>query len=269
MKVVICAIAKKENLYINDWAKYHLELGFDDIYVYDNNDSDYDSVKNYIEESIKDKVHFIDAKDKRTYQVEAYNTFYSNYEFDWCAFIDIDEFINLKKGQNIKDFLSNEKFKNVDSVILNWKVYGDNDLIERDTNIPVWESFTKVSEKYLKNRGFFHVKNIVSSKNKKQKFFRSVHVISCPSSFILNYVDAYGNPINAKYEFLIKREDASDEYYIAHYKTKSLSEFINQKLDRTDAFFRNTNLVFNYYLEVNDLTPEKIEYLKNNNIEYE
>ena len=39
MKTAICAIAKHENVYINDWVNYHLNLGFDHIYIYDDNSS--------------------------------------------------------------------------------------------------------------------------------------------------------------------------------------------------------------------------------------
>lgn len=38
MNNVICALARREHLYINDWVKYHIDLGFDHIYIYDNDD---------------------------------------------------------------------------------------------------------------------------------------------------------------------------------------------------------------------------------------
>ena len=38
MKVVIVAIAKMEQDYIEEWVKYHLHLGFDQIFLYDNED---------------------------------------------------------------------------------------------------------------------------------------------------------------------------------------------------------------------------------------
>ena len=34
MPVGICAIAKNEDGYIDDWIKYHLKLGIDQIYVF-------------------------------------------------------------------------------------------------------------------------------------------------------------------------------------------------------------------------------------------
>ena len=45
--------------------------------------------------------------------------------------------------------------------------------------------------------------------------------------------------------------------------TKTLSEFIAQKMNRTDAVFGDRLLKLNYYWRINKKTPEKNEYLKN------
>lgn len=37
-KTAILSLAKNENWYINDWVDYHVGLGFDRIFIYDNND---------------------------------------------------------------------------------------------------------------------------------------------------------------------------------------------------------------------------------------
>lgn len=34
MKTGICAIAKDENFYIEEWIRYHLKLGVDQIYIF-------------------------------------------------------------------------------------------------------------------------------------------------------------------------------------------------------------------------------------------
>ena len=47
--------------------------------------------------------------------------------------------------------------------------------------------------------------------------------------------------------------------------TKSLSEFVNQKLKRTDAVFGD-KILLNYYWRINKKTPEKIEWLKRKGI---
>ena len=44
--------------------------------------------------------------------------------------------------------------------------------------------------------------------------------------------------------------------------TKSLSEFVNQKMNRTDAVFGNINIKLDYYWRINKKTPQKLEWLK-------
>ena len=61
--MAICCIAKNENYYINDWVKYHLDLGFDHIYIYDNNDGD-DNIGRYIDAKFKDNVTIVDRHNK-------------------------------------------------------------------------------------------------------------------------------------------------------------------------------------------------------------
>ena len=37
MNTAICCIAKYENRYLKEWVDYHMELGFDQIFIFDNN----------------------------------------------------------------------------------------------------------------------------------------------------------------------------------------------------------------------------------------
>ena len=43
--IVIAAIAKYENEYLGEWIDYHLKLGFDKIYIYDDNPKEYSDIK--------------------------------------------------------------------------------------------------------------------------------------------------------------------------------------------------------------------------------
>ena len=43
MKSAVCAVARNENAYLLEWIDYHLNLGFDKIFLYDNNDPEDDS----------------------------------------------------------------------------------------------------------------------------------------------------------------------------------------------------------------------------------
>ena len=52
-KVMLCCIAKMENVYIREFVKYYKDLGFDNICLYDNNDPDGEHFEDVIEDYIK------------------------------------------------------------------------------------------------------------------------------------------------------------------------------------------------------------------------
>ena len=76
---------------------YHKKIGFDDVFVYQNNWRCLVDTPNLI------KIEF----DGDTKQIEAYNHFIQNYKhiYEWAAFFDVDEFLVLKKHGNVKDFI--------------------------------------------------------------------------------------------------------------------------------------------------------------------
>jgi hypothetical protein len=60
----------------------------------------------------------------------------TNINFDWLIFYEIDEYIHLKYYSNIKQFLSEDKFKNCETIQLNWLFHTDNEKIYYE-NIPL------------------------------------------------------------------------------------------------------------------------------------
>ena len=98
----IVAIAKNENRYLLEWAAYHLALGFQHIWIYDNG-SDIKLARVFSRFHSKKYVTVIrwpNATDGRT-QINAYNNYLSKFRdrVSWTAVIDIDEMICLKKIQ--------------------------------------------------------------------------------------------------------------------------------------------------------------------------
>ena len=110
IKVCICTIGKKENLYIREYIKYYKNLGIDKIYIYDNNEINGETFENVIFDYIK--INYVNIINYRGYlkpQSKMMNTCYKmNYlKYDWIIFNDIDEFLYLKNYSNIKNFLKN------------------------------------------------------------------------------------------------------------------------------------------------------------------
>lgn len=265
MQLVVCALAKNEHLYIKDWCNHYLKLGFDKIYIYDNDDLDSESVKNYLPNSDKIVVYDVRGRTGKNMQHEIYTEFYNthNRQFDWCLFVDIDEF--LVGIDNVKAWLGLWYLRNARQIRIKWRLFGDDDLITRNMSVPVYKAFRKVITKSLcrnlkdksclENQGKMMVRggleNVVIESPHFASYRKRENVI--PS------VLPSGKPTWDKVE--IKTNYRNENIYINHYMTKTLSEFVAQKLNRNDAVF-NTSIALDYYWRINEKTPKKIEWLK-------
>lgn len=268
MRVVLCCLAKNEHLYINDFVKWYVNLGFDTIYIYDNDELGTKSIKECVDTNLLDKVVIKNIRGfkRDKLQHDIYTGFYAKYgkDFDWVFYCDVDEF--LFGVDNIKDFLSNECFDYFDQIRVKWKLFGDDDLIDRDMSIPVYKAFTQ-EVKHTLNRNLIDKGNL----EKQGKAFvrgklnnvivRSPHFASqITRSNILKSCLPSG--IHCNSGVVINEDYSNENIYLHHYMTKSLSEFVNQKMNRTDAVFGNVNIKLDYYWRINKKTPQKLEWLK-------
>jgi Glycosyl transferase family 2 len=122
MKVALVCIAKNEDNYIEEWIKYHKKLGFDDIFIYQNNWR----MPNIDMETINIE------SDGNIRQLPSYNHFIENnwMKYQWAAFWDIDEFLVLKKHKNIKEFISD--YDEYSGIGINCYLFGDNGKTEKE-----------------------------------------------------------------------------------------------------------------------------------------
>jgi len=121
MSAVICAIARDEELYLDEWIKYHLALGFSHVYLYDNADSV--SITHLID-TFPGQVTVIHCPG-HAMQMTAYAHFLATYNSDdikWVSFHDVDEFIVLKKHVDILGFLNDHCATG--AVCINWYLFG-------------------------------------------------------------------------------------------------------------------------------------------------
>ena len=209
---VICAIALNEERYIDEWIKYHLFLGFSHIYIYDN------SANNILKDKKSDRVTIIPFPGISK-QLQAYDIFILQYKkkHTWCAFIDCDEFIVLKKHDNIISLLND--YDNCSAIALNWVMFGTNNEKEyRDE--PVTKRFT-----YCSKSIHDHIKCIAKL------------------SYIHNYENPHRPLLLKGVIFDTNRNTVSDSFNpdgdtkiacIHHYYTKSEQEF-REKIERGKA----------------------------------
>ena len=240
---VICCIAKNEELYILEWIKYHLKLGFSYIYIYDNND-DNNKLVNYLNttelfenEKTKNKIIIIPFKGKAR-QLEAYNNFiiHQSHKHKWVAILDCDEFIVLKNWEPITKFLS--KVCKNGSLVLHWRVFGDSGRSNYSSE-PVTERFTMCWKE------LFHMVKSISVCS---------HVKSIDDAHLATLNNGYNHDSSGR---IVRRNDDKSRArlkfvnfaYINHYFGKSYEEWLIKKNrgcadgvpNRTDPEFFNHN----------------------------
>jgi len=209
---VICAIALHEEPYIDEWIQYHLFLGFNHIYIFDNSNTFTLKDKKSNKVSI---IHF----PGQTKQLEAYDLFVRMYhtKHKWAAFIDIDEFIVLKKHNYILDFLND--YNNCNTVVLNWIMFGTSHLQDY-SNEPVTKRFQLCS-----NKMDIHFKSICK--------LSSIQRYINPHRPLLRVGDIYDTNLNIIMDYSNER-GSTNIACIHHYYTKSENEFRN-KINRGRA----------------------------------
>lgn len=226
-KYVAITCAKNEEDYIVEWVEHYLSLGFDKLFIVDNNDSGNDKlvnkVKNYVERGV---VQVFDCRGHYSVQVGLYADFCRASNFKWCAFYDCDEFLEIGAYSNIKDYLSQPCFEGYDVILLNWLVFGSNGELKQKEG-GVQERF-KVPQSpllYFKENSF--VKSIV--RGNKEKFgncwFNGSHLPYSDNGNIKYTVAGYYEPSKIGHAYFQPRYKNG---YIKHYYTKSFEEWIKK-----------------------------------------
>lgn len=151
----LCIMCKDDPIAIQENIKYHLLLGFDHIFVYDNKSEV--SLSNQLK-SFK-QVTVFDWEDCRQgSQVRCYSSFLADHSknFLWVGFIDTDEFIVLNEACNIGEFL--QGYEEFGGVGINWKCFGSSGHLK--TQPSIISSYIHAPKTNLAN---IHIKSIVNT----------------------------------------------------------------------------------------------------------
>lgn len=265
--VYLCCIAKNEDLYIEDWIVYHFNIGFDEIVIYDNNDEERkEDLKKLLKNSSKissnmrKHIHIKKCNGYKFYQKTAYFQCYQQNEFDWIAFIDIDEYIVLNNWSNIKAMLNDTMFDNCEGIVLGWNLIGDDDIIEPKEDIstvPIYKRLFK-SVKKQSNWGKSIIRsNIPICKNSAHYFFKK---IATNNTKLIKYYNTKGQYVKEINTEKIMFQNC----YLNHYRTKTLKEYLDTKFkNKFSATGDIATNDYDYFFTLNKKTPEKIEYIEN------
>lgn len=218
---LVC-IAKYEAYYVKEWIDYHLLIGVDRIYFYDNESPDrtVEILKPYIESG---KLVYT-LMEGRARQLDAYNDAVKRFadKTKYMAFIDLDEFLVFEDEESdLKETIDSimSKDKRAGGIAVNWCVYGSSGHETRPAGL--------VTENFLyrgtpDRRGNDCIKTIANP-----RVIESCQHVHYPTYIAGFYnidengkrIDGWSNP----------REGDTKHIRINHYFTKSKEEWIERR----------------------------------------
>jgi len=238
--LAVCAIAKNEGPYFEEWIEWHRGMGVEKFYIYDNESTD-DTKKilaPYVESGLVEYVFWPGMKR----QLPAYDDCINKYRLDsrWLAVIDLDEFIVPVKDKTIHEFL--RRFEEFSVVEINWLIYGSGGAKKKESG-GVMERFKYHSlPNDISNR---RVKSIVDPR-------RVCSFIGCHEAARISgrAADSHGQPIKKNY---YDREPQQDVIRINHYAVKSYEEFLEKRARGRARIAKQRNLDYFDKYDMNDL----------------
>lgn len=267
-KIALCCIGKMENDYIRFFVEYYQRLHFDKIFIYDNNDQDGESfedvIGDYIESGLVEVTNF---RGRKIAQLAAYQDCYDKHkkEYDWIAFFDCDEFLTFANGtDDIHTFLSRDEFKHFQVIHINWKVYGDSNMLDTDGRnivdrltqpIPddtlMWcgNQDNQFENDYVKSlvRGGCYITWKMDSHSPRSNYYWCCNALGQKTN-LNSSIESFNH----------------DVVYLRHYSTKTIGEWVRNKMargfpDQSEESWKRI-LDIDFFFRYNTKTEDKVAY---------
>ena len=217
----IACIVKNEEVYIAEWIEFHMLVGVERFYIFDNGSTD--NTKNvlmpYIEKGIVIYINY----PGRAAQVNAYNDALSlaRKNTKWLAFIDADEFIVPVKQDDVRSVL--KEFDNEPALGINWIVYGPCGHQHKPEGLVINNYKKTFADR--NNEFNCRIKSIVQTKQTKCMITPHVGIYKkCRFAVDENHRDIFGAAAYVEDGRACTFFNSTEKIRLNHYWTKSLDE---------------------------------------------
>ena len=267
MTSCILTVIKNEHEYLDEWIKYHLNLGIDHIFIFEDIDSDShkEIINKYNGEVTLNSIEVVlnekdlkNVKELKLSKTQNPQEIYFQkcliyiqklHQYNWCFVIDNDEFITLENNDNqLKEILS--LYKDYDAFVLQWKIYGANGYVNKPNyfNKGLIETYIKESDYPGHNVLEWTSKTCYNVNTFKETYFKNNHQPSDKCKW-------------CKTDYSSDRKKlVFNNVYLRHYMTKSWEEYISK---RKRGYFIGFARTSDFFFKVNpDMLPMKDELLK-------
>jgi hypothetical protein len=245
----LCAIMKNEGVYILEWLAFHRVIGFDEIFIYNNESTDTTAgLLAPLQAAGLVKVIPWPSVAGIAPQRAAYADVLSRTKCEWVCFIDADEFINLKCDDSIHAFL--QRFPAaVSAIAMNWRLFGSSGRVAYEADL-VTKRFNRSSRQSVHVNK--HCKTIARVED-----IGEIHIHRCFLKSGL-YVDESGEAIEIQ-RLGFTPGVRTNLVQINHYVLKSKEEFTwkqkrgnaNRSSEEADKYLRLTREFFTAH-DLND-----------------
>jgi hypothetical protein len=221
----VTAVLKDEAPYLREWIEFHLMLGVQRFYLYDNASSDHPErvLKPYIDQGL---VRLFTTNMQACQLACYYNAcrVFGNRTL-WMAFIDIDEFLFPVQGNDLKILLKD--YESQRGLVVGWVLYGTSYLKERPWGLQI-ENFYQCAEAANPDSRCF--KSIVKP--------QEVLVPGTPHNFL--FLEGFNVDENFQKVTELFGERTFNRIRINHYVTRSRREW-EDKVARGNATVTDDN----------------------------
>ena len=246
MKCIVCAIIKDEQRFLKEWIDWNISIGFDALYLCEDlNSSSHEAItkdyENVVLLKYNDEMARYESGGGSYRQMAYYKWFIDHYndDADWCAFIDVDEFIHIDNNEKIKDLLSD--YDEFNGLYLYWKFYGaDGKILAPSGNV---QDNYKEEKEFDKDNGW-RFKSIMNFRRDKK--MSSVHCVD--------------NGVNT-WKIKTKRIKTYHKAHIKHYFTKSWEDWCFRMIERGDIY-KSHRKVDDFFTINKDMLSLKEELMK-------
>ena len=232
--VSIVAIMKDEGRYLDEFICYHLCVGIEHFFLYDNESTDntMEVLQPYID---KGYVTYIDCPGERVQQF-AYNDALSRFEYEtsYMAFIDLDEFIvPVAPIETVPDAVNSiieaqkqnpYRWKKAGGIGVNWLLYGTSNNVDPVAGLMLESYLYRASEDDIGN---CHIKSIVNPRVTKS-FPRSSHSVE----YISDEYSTISERGSCIYDSPFFFDASFSKLRLHHYISKSETEYLNKLCQR-------------------------------------
>ena len=260
IKIALCTMGKRENLYAKEFIDYYIKLGIDSIFIYDDNNLDSEKISDVIDLSYKKYVTIYEAKNKKIFnQSDAFTDCYlkNKQNFNWFLMVDMDEFLYIKNDK-LKNYLQSKVFNKCDFIKFHWLHPSDNNHLHYE-NKSLFERFKKPYKKSI------FIKSMVRGNIKNLKYWVHSPYISPFKNISCNNIGKIINDKNINIEF--QSNINVKKAYIIHFNYKSTEEYINKYRRGYSNWFEDRlsdflDIKIKDYFRDNEITMNKIDFFE-------